>query len=401
MPWMLSMTLTVSAPLVFMYWFVGRALLNSVVERKAWDRRKTRRAIILTSVYLNLLPALAGATYLIGGRSAMQILGGESLLLDILVVYPFWIALVVVVQTFFILMVWELSKLLLLPVYRKRRELWSVRFPSFVIGAFILTSVYSVTTVASNTWRLRVNQREVRLPPQFSALDGLRIALVSDIQGDGRTRPFIIKSYVDKVNALEPDLILSGGDVVTSGEKYISSTIEILAGLRAPLGKFSAVGDHDIFSGRSRIVTELQEAGFVVLEDTTVELSLRETPVLLTVLTHTYRQKTPQELLHLVTDNALDAFKIMLVHQPAERLVHLARDRGYHLFAAGHTHGGAIAFGIPGIAMWAPSRVETRYYTGFYTVDQLVVAVTNGLGHTLTPIRYQAPAEITLITLRK
>ncbi|MGH2566839.1 MAG: hypothetical protein ACRDGA_00745, partial [Bacteroidota bacterium] len=79
--------------------------------------------------------------------------------------------------------------------------------------------------------------------------------------------------------------------------------------------------------------------------------------------------------------------------------VHYVSERGYHLFAAGHTHGGAIAFGIPGMFLLAPSRFETKYFTGFYEVADMIVSVNNGLGHTLAPIRYQAPVEITFIRL--
>jgi predicted MPP superfamily phosphohydrolase len=156
-----------------------------------------------------------------------------------------------------------------------------------------------------------------------------------------------------------------------------------------------------MFAGRSRIISELREAGFVVLEDSTIKTRINGTPVIITILTHTYRQRTSPEALEVATNHAHEAFRIMLVHQPAESLVHLARDRGYHLFAAGHTHGGAITLGIPGLYFWAPSRVESRYFRGFYKVGSLLVAVTNGLGHTLTPIRYQAPVEITLVTLRR
>jgi hypothetical protein len=46
------------------------------------------------------------------------------------------------------------------------------------------------------------------------------------------------------------------------------------------------------------------------------------------------------------------------------------------------------------------SHFETPYYSGFYQIGNLLLSVTNGLGLTIAPIRYQAPAEVTLLILR-
>jgi hypothetical protein len=46
------------------------------------------------------------------------------------------------------------------------------------------------------------------------------------------------------------------------------------------------------------------------------------------------------------------------------------------------------------------SRLETRYVTGFYRVGRMLVSVNNELGLTLAPIRYHAPAEVTLIVVK-
>jgi hypothetical protein len=72
-----------------------------------------------------------------------------------------------------------------------------------------------------------------------------------------------------------------------------------------------------------------------------------------------------------------------------------------NLFVAGHTHGGGIAFGIPGLFLVAPARFESRYMSGVYEEGGLLVSVTNGLGFTLAPIRFHAPAEITVLRLEK
>jgi predicted MPP superfamily phosphohydrolase len=401
MPWVVGLGLTIAAPLVAMYFLNIRLLLNSFVAQFGWNRAKARRWILVVCCYLNLLPILALFAWAIGGRQATQLFSGEVPLIDYLIVYPFWFALVITVQLFLFLVLWELGKLLLLPLYRRSKEAWKRAEPKYILAVFFFTLLYSTTTIYANTWIVRIHERELRLPEEFAALDGLRIVQISDIQGDGRVTPPRIAEFVDRVNALQPDLILYGGDVVTSGLKYVESTVQEFAKFHATYGKIAAIGDHDLFSGKRVVVDGLMRAGFHVVEDSTVSLTIRGTPFSITVLTYTYRQRPTADILASATDNGNHSFKVLLVHQPREELVQYFSERGYHLFAAGHTHGGAIAFGIPGIYLWAPSRVETKYFSGFYTVGKMLVSVNNGLGHTLAPIRYHAPVEITLLKLVK
>ena len=90
--------------------------------------------------------------------------------------------------------------------------------------------------------------------------------------------------------------------------------------------------------------------------------------------------------------------RVLVAHQPAMPLVAAARANGIDLVLAGHTHGGQIVFRPFGIPI-TPSRFETRYVSGLYHAGATAVVVTNGVGFTLTPVRYQAPAEVTTITL--
>lgn len=401
MPWVVSMGLTIAVPLLAMYYYNIRLLLNAFSSQLGWDRKKAKRWMLLVCIYLNLLPFLALIVWLVGGRQATVVFTGEVPLVDYLIVYPFWFSLVITVQMFLLFLSWEVGKLALFPIYRKFKDSWKKAEPKYIIGIFLFTLIYSTTTIYANTWVIRVQERHVKLSSQFSALDGLRIVQISDIQGDGRVTPERIAEFVHRVNALKPDLILYGGDVVTSGPKYVESTIQQFARFEATYGKIAAVGDHDQFSGKKPIMDGLTRAGFQVVEDSTISLRIRNLPVVVTVLTYTYRQRPTEEVLSKATNNSNDAFKILLVHQPREQLIQYASERGYHIFAAGHTHGGAVAFGIPGIYLWAPSRVETKYFSGFYEVGQMLVSVTNGFGHTLAPIRYHAPVEITLLTLTK
>jgi predicted MPP superfamily phosphohydrolase len=401
MPWVLSLALIIAVPLFGIYYYDIKLLLNSSAALFGWDRRKTRRWILWYCLLVNLLPVAALVTWFAGGRDAMTAFTGEVRLVDFLLVYPFWISLVVAVQFFLLLAIWELSKYFLWPWYRKKRNSWHAAEIRFVVLALLFTVMYAAGRIYADTWVVRVNEREVELPTEYSGLDGLRIAQFSDIHGDARTDSVRIQSFIEKVNSLHPDLIFFAGDVVSSGEKYIASTTHLFSRFKARVAKIAAVGDHEMFTNKSVIVSGLRKAGFAVAEDSTLHLTVDSTSISVTDVVYTYRQRPSATDLQRASDDAVGAYKILLVHQPAEELVQFASVRGYNLFIAGHSHGGVVAFGIPGIILWAPSRLETKYFTGFFQVGKMFVSITNGLGHTLAPIRYQAPVEVTVLKLVK
>jgi predicted MPP superfamily phosphohydrolase len=171
--------------------------------------------------------------------------------------------------------------------------------------------------------------------------------------------------------------------------------------MKSRLGVYGALGDHDFFSDREMVIESLRENGGRILEDESVSLPVAGASIVITGVTNVYRRR--------VVDGTIEAnertrphgaLDIMVTHQPAERLVEFASRNGYDLFLGGHTHGGQVVFPLPGYPL-SGSRFETRYVTGFYTAGSMLVSTTNGLGLTLAPIRYHAPAEVTLIVVRR
>jgi predicted MPP superfamily phosphohydrolase len=351
-------------------------------------------------VFVNLLPVIFLAAYLVWGRSIVGAFAGDVALVDLFLTYPFWIVLVISVQLLILFGLLDIAGFFLRRTAPHLAASWYRRLPVAIVCIAGFVFLYSVIVIVRDTWTVRIVEQEVSLPPQFKSLSGFRIAQISDVQGDGRTTPQILRSYVAKVNSLNPDLVLFAGDLVTSGTLYIDSTAAILGNLKARYGSIAAVGDHDIFSRKSMVLEALARAGVKVVEDSTVIVGSDETNLAVTAVTYTYSPKPSDARIEKLLSTGNDRYRILLVHQPAESLVSVAERRGYQLFIAGHTHGGGISFGIPGLFLFAPANIETHYVSGLYRVGRLVVSVTNGLGFTLAPVRYHAPAEIVMITLR-
>jgi predicted MPP superfamily phosphohydrolase len=399
MPWTLGFALIVSLVLAPMNYYVWRKEFQALCDLTAWDTRRLRFVSVSLHVWLSLLPVIYIVSYMIVGRRAIPAFAGDSLLIDLFFSYPFWISLVILVQLFVLyalLDILEFTVLRIVPAaidWLKRRK----SLLHFILAVIIVS--YSVVTIARDTWTVRVVEHSIVLPPQFKSLNRFRIAQISDVQGDGRTTPQILRRYVEKVNSLHPDMVFFAGDLVTSGTVYIDSTAEIMGGLRSRFGTVAAVGDHDMFSNKIMVIEALRRWGIRIVEDSTSVFDVDGTKVAISVVTYTYSQRPTTEKMERLLAGTDGAYKIFLAHQPAENLVQFAGEHGYSLFVAGHTHGGGLAFGIPGLFLVAPASLETRYLSGLYHLGQMLVSITNGLGFTVAPIRFNAPAEISILDL--
>src|SRR5262245_58191999 len=85
-----------------------------------------------------------------------------------------------------------------------------------------------------------------RLPLVF---DGTTIAFLTDRHHGPFTSLDYLRSVVRTTLALNPDMILLGGDYSLKDRKYIAPCFELLSMLKAPLGVFGVLGNHDYWHG--------------------------------------------------------------------------------------------------------------------------------------------------------
>jgi predicted MPP superfamily phosphohydrolase len=170
--------------------------------------------------------------------------------------------------------------------------------------------------------------------------------------------------------------------------------------LHSRYGTYACLGDHDYFANAGLVIDRLRAQGVVVLENQTATVPVDNGSIVITGVTNVYRNNLSDSVVDkLARERPEGTISILLTHQPSTWLVELAAERDYDLLVAGHTHGGQIVFPLPGFLLTG-SSFETKYVTGFYDVKSMMVSINNGLGLTLAPIRYLAPAEVTLIVLR-
>jgi predicted MPP superfamily phosphohydrolase len=253
-----------------------------------------------------------------------------------------------------------------------------------------------------DTFRVETVEYSCESPDIPSSFDGVRIAFVSDIHEGPFFSETQVGRLVDRVNALGADLVLLGGDYVYTGTKYEVSCFSQLARLKAPMGCFAILGNHDYGRpdsanpGPGLAIEAAADAGIPLLRNQGVWLERDGQRIRLGGVAD-YRASTP-ELGPVVQGTKKSDYVLLMSHNPdfAEDLPKGEVD----LVLSGHTHGGQVTF----FGMWAPhvsSDYGQKYRTGIVKNGVTTVIVSNGIGvSTPLPIRIYAPAQIVVVTLR-
>ncbi|MCX7938025.1 MAG: metallophosphoesterase [Thermoflexales bacterium] len=248
----------------------------------------------------------------------------------------------------------------------------------------------------------RLQVRHLHLPPAQGKPLGMRVCFFSDLHlGRYKGRAWA-ERLVRLVNAQDPDLVLIGGDFVGDVEPaLLQSMLEPLRYLRAPLGVFAVLGNHDCgmpgTDYSETLLTLLPRLDVRVLRNECVQLSALHV--------------IGVDELWAERDDFVAAIAHCAAHQPAERVLVFCHNPDLMLliehghpelrgsdwvFLFGHTHHGQIhlplltRLGLP---------VASPYYRGLYRTPFGAVYVSAGVGEHTTPTRFNAPPEIALVTL--
>lgn len=396
MPWTARMVLIVGALCVPFQLYAAHRVGTAISLLTGWRKSTVRGTATVALLYPALYPlfALAGITL------GMPRLYAQSSMVDKFLTFPFWIGVVIAVQISLVLLAADILFVILYYLFKDKR-LTLVRARTVLTVALAATLlIYCVGRIYADTLTVRTKRTSLTIPNLSSELRGLRIVQISDVHVDARTNGAKLQRYIDRVNSLNPDIVVFCGDLVSGGTSYIDQAAAALGKIKAKYGVFACMGDHDYFSNPDMVQRRLETNGILVLRDKSSNLQIGSTEISLTGLTNVYSQPATTQLVHNLSGlRQRTPLDILFTHQPSTWLPPMAASEGYSLMLAGHTHGGQVVFQLPGFLLTG-SSFETRYVSGFFKVHGMPLSVCNGLGETLAPIRYQAPAEVTEIDLQ-
>ncbi|MFN3135478.1 MAG: metallophosphoesterase [Candidatus Kryptonium sp.] len=393
------MTLILLSLLILIYLYLSVKISNAVKQIVTVNQKVVRFFAILIPLYLISYPIIGFIGYLSGFQGIIYAFRFGDKTFDTFFTYPFWFGLVFAIQAFFPILIIDIAKVVISPLVTSPIQMRiNFLYPRLIFLISLTIALYSGVKIYTDTKSINLNTINFKSTNLPSALNGLKIVHISDIQADSRTGKNKLEKYTNFVNSVEPDVVIFTGDLVTSGTKYIPIAVEMLSKIKSKFGVFACIGDHDYWAGLENISKEMKKYGTKLYDNENVNLKISNATLGLTLVTNIYSKRPDDETLSkLASQNNAD-LKIFITHQPSENLVKFAYDNGYKIFLAGHTHGGQVIFSIFGYKI-IPSRVETKYVSGYYQFGSMLINVNRGLGFTLAPIRFNAPAEITLIKL--
>jgi hypothetical protein len=203
-----------------------------------------------------------------------------------------------------------------------------------------------------------------------------------------------IRSVVAMTNALKADLVLLGGDYCYRGPRFIAPALEELGKLKAPMGRFAVLGNHDHWDGLQESIDGLEEAGTPLLRNSGawVEKGLARLRIGGVGDLWCDDQDIDAALGDATTSDAV----LLLSHNPdvAETL----RDPRVGLMLSGHTHGGQVIvpfFGAPIVT----SAYGQKYLHGLIKGPACNVFISRGVGTVGVPFRLFCRPEVVLLTL--
>jgi len=238
-----------------------------------------------------------------------------------------------------------------------------------------------------------------RLPKE---LDGLSIAQLSDLHYESPASAGAIRTAVQIVNGLAPDVVVLTGDYVTlypfqSRLRVAEDSkpcAQVLRDLHAPMGVFGVLGNHDYRSDPDLITRSLEAHGVTILRN--FNIRIEKSGVRLWIAGVDDVLEGGARLDKALRGIPRDGVTVLLAHEPdyADSVASYAVD----LQLSGHSHGGQVY--LPLVGSPVLPRLARKYPRGLRNVGGLKLYTNRGLGTVVLPVRFNCPPEVTLLTLR-
>lgn len=266
-----------------------------------------------------------------------------------------------------------------------------------------------------NKYKYDVRRIKLTFPNLPAAFKGLKIVQISDIHSGSFTNKKAVEHGVDMILQQNADLILFTGDLVNNMAVEMDDYKDVFSKLKAPLGVFSILGNHDygdyVMWPQNGLTKEqnLQnvkqvhaDLGWRLLMNEHVELKRGDDAIaLLGIENWSAKARFPKhgrmDLAYSGTEKY--PFKILMSHDPSHWDAEvIPKYNDIDLMLSGHTHGMQFGVEIPGFK-WSPVQYVYDKWAGLYENGKQKLYVNRGFGFIGYPGRVGILPEITLIEL--
>lgn len=246
-----------------------------------------------------------------------------------------------------------------------------------------------------NKRNIEIRTLEITIPKGESKLDSLNIVMASDIHLSPIDGERLLVRIVDKMNSLNPDIILLAGDIVDDKAKVLDERGigESFRKLKSKYGVYSINGNHEFINGVDSCVRFAEKFGIKFLRDgyelidSSFYLIGREDSSM-----PQFTGKQRKSLEEIVKNIPANYPKILLDHTPFK--LEQAQQNNIDLQLSGHTHHGQI---------WPANLITNMIYEiswGYKKKGNTHYYVSSGAGTWGPPVRTGSSSEIVNIKVK-
>lgn len=270
--------------------------------------------------------------------------------------------------------------------------------------------------ILSGAHDYRVRRVKLALKNLPSGFEGMRIAQLSDIHSGSFFNKTAVKGGVEMLLKEKPDMVFFTGDLVNNTADEVQDYIEIFRHVKAPLGVFSTLGNHDYGDyvqwptqqAKRQNLDNLKAAhkllGWnLMLDENRIFTQNGDKIALIGIENWGAGERWPKygNLAKAYQGTEDYPVKLLLSHDPSHWEAQV-RPNFPHIDAmfSGHTHG--MQFGVEiGSFKWSPSQYVYKQWAGLYQQDGQQLYVNRGYGYLGYPGRVGILPEITIFELTR
>jgi len=265
---------------------------------------------------------------------------------------------------------------------KKKKSFGLLKFIFIII--LICLCVYSYGTYVEPK-QLKVVENKIQNSNISDNFDGFKIVGISDIHYGKYFNIKDLEKLVNKINDLNPDIVVFTGDLIDDKTKMTTSMVgdisKELKKISATSGKYIISGDDDTkFDEWENIIIGSE---FINLNNNYDTIYKNGYDSILIAGVSSFSDKESIINKNQKTQNYINSFekdgplyKILLMHEPD--YIDDLEDNKYDLILAGHSHGGQVA--LPGInELFIPDGAH-KYPSGHYNLKNGELYVSNGIG---------------------
>lgn len=260
----------------------------------------------------------------------------------------------------------------------------------------------------------KIHPIKVTLPNLPSAFNGLKIIQISDIHSGSFVSTAHLEEAVKIIEREKPDLIFFTGDLVNDRASETDLYIEVLSKIKAPLGVFSTLGNHDYGDyvtwcspeAKAENLNNLKnvhaQVGWKLLMNEHIPIKIGEDEIAIIGIENwggSFHFPKYGDLKKAHSGTEKYPVKLLLSHDPSHWDLQVKEDyKDIDITFSGHTHGGQFGIEIPGFR-WSPSQYAYKQWAGLYSHQDQHLYVNRGLGFLGYPGRVGISPEITVMEL--